>query len=106
MANIFEVTDCRGRRVVCSEEIWCDHILAGRSWMRGWEPIVIEAIEHPTYICEDRNRTEREVYYLLRTNGEARYIKVVVNFAAGENGSVVSAFPTDSGKAGERIIWI
>jgi hypothetical protein len=72
--------------------------------MREWASTVKQAIEHPHFICADRIHPERNIYYVFR-NKEGRYIKVVVGFETETLGYVISAFPTDSGKAEERMIW-
>ena len=104
MPNVFEVTDPRGRKVVCTEECWDWHILNARPWMEGWEGRVSEAIEKPTFIGQDVRKQNRQVYYRLRRR-EMRYIKVVVEFEGEELGTVITAFPADSPKRGERLIW-
>ena len=105
MANIFEVTDPRGYVVVCSEEIWNSHILANRPFMTGWEEEVKAAIQSPSFgVYQDANRQERQIYYRRHT-GKQRYMKVVVAFFEKDSGSVVTAFPTASMKAGEKLIW-
>jgi hypothetical protein len=105
MPKIFEVNDPRGYTVVCSEEIWNSHILANRPFMKGWEDDVKSAIENPTFgIYQDANHQERHIYYRLHA-GRQRYIKVVVKFDADNFGDVITAFPTDSMKAGEKLIW-
>ncbi|MEP7291481.1 MAG: hypothetical protein ABI835_06840 [Chloroflexota bacterium] len=102
MANIFETKDPRGFKVVCSEEQWNDHILANHSDMEGLEQKVKEAIERPTMgIFEDARHSDRKIYY--RKQPKKFYIKVVVAFE-GDSGFVITAFPTDSGKSGEKLI--
>ena len=106
MANCFEVEDCRGYKVVCSEENWYDKILGSRPWMKGWEELVKEAICNPSFICADKKKPKkRHVYYLFHTNKENRYIKVLVAFNSKNFGNVISAFPVSHGKDGESLIW-
>jgi hypothetical protein len=106
MANTFEVVDCRGRKVICSEENWCDKILGSRPWMKGWETVIKEALRKPLFICTDKDKPEhRQAYYMLHTFKNNRYIKVLVVFNSKNVGRVISAFPTASGKDGESVIW-
>src|SRR5438552_2226005 len=105
MSNLFEVTDPRDRTVICTEACWNDHILGSRPFMRGWEQEIIDAIEHPTIgIFQDADRVDRHIYYRRRTK-QPRYIKVVVSFSQSDIGTVITAFPTDSPKSGEKLIW-
>ncbi len=105
MSNLFEVTDLRGHKVVCTETCWNDHILSQRPWMLGWEDEIRKAIESPYMgIFQDNEFDNREIYYGL-SEGKQRYIKVVVEVQEGNYNEVVTAFPTDSPKKGERLIW-
>ena len=104
MPNLFEVTDPRGRKVVCTEERWSGHVLQARPWMKGWEEEVRAAIEEPYFgVYQDADYPNRNIYYRLH-KGKDRYIKVVVSFE-DEVGRVVTAFPMSSPKAGEKLIW-
>jgi hypothetical protein len=105
ISNWFEVVDVRGYVVTCTEETWCDKILGARPKMRGWEDLIKEAIRKPSYICSDRLYKNRQVYYMLHDYKGNKYIKVVVKFNSKNIGRVISAYSTDSGKAGEKIIW-
>lgn len=51
MANIFEVIDPRGFKVICTEEQWNNHILGKRAWMKGWEQEIQKIISEPLMIC-------------------------------------------------------
>lgn len=103
--NIFEVTDCRGYFISCSEQNWYGKILGSRPFMESWLPIVKKAIQEPHFICEDSIRKDRNVYYLFHQFENDKYIKIVVRFNSNNKGIVISAFPTDHGKQGETIIW-
>jgi hypothetical protein len=105
MPNVFEITDPRGRKVVCTEDRWKWHILSSHPWMTGWESEVMAAIQTPTIgIYQDAESENRHIYYML-PEGRKRYIKVVVDFDDQAVGTVITAFPTDSPKPGERLIW-
>ena len=105
MSNLFEVSDPRGHKIICTEDCWNEHILFNRPWMIGWENEVQKAIESPHMgIFQDNAYKNREIYYGLSA-GKERYIKVVVESKDQNYGEVITAFPTDSPKSGERMIW-
>lgn len=107
-AWLFEAQDPRGRVVRCSRERWEAHILSQRPWMAGWEEDVIAAIRRPHIgIYRDRDSADRQIYYRRQDRkGRARYLKVIVEFRGnGDEGVVISAFPVDSPKPGEKLIW-
>jgi hypothetical protein len=105
MPNIFEVIDPRGRRVICTEEVWNDHVLYNHPWMDGREEEVKAAIQKPSFgIYQDAGSEHRHVYYHLHKS-KRYYIKVVVEFVEDTTGKVITAFNPDSTKAGERLIW-
>ena len=70
----------------------------------GWIDRVERAVVRPTHsIYGDSHHKKRACYY-LRIEGKDRYLKVVVEFGA-RYGSVISAYPCDSMKPEERLIW-
>lgn len=105
MPNVIEASDPRGYPVICTEDTWNYHILPRHSNLTGREAEVKQAIEHPAFITQDATRSERNIYFRF-TSGKARllYLKVVVSFENNQ-GTVITAFLTDSGKTGETIIW-
>jgi len=73
--------------------------------MADWASELIHAIEKPTMgIFQDATYSTRNVYY-GRHKGKTQYIKVVVEFEKGDIGYVVTAYPDDSGRTGEYMIW-
>lgn len=106
MANIFEAEDLRGKKIICTEDCWNNHILRNRPFMNGWEDDVKEAIQDPTLGCiyQDAEREDRCIYYRLNRRNNS-YIKVVVNFDSNGLGNVITAFPTSAPKSGEKLIW-
>lgn len=106
MANVIDVKDCRGYRVICTEEIWYRKILVSRPWMNGWERFVSQALQTPSFICKDKDRENRHAYYMIHVAKQNRYVKVVVKFNSDNEGFVISAYPADSGKSGEELIWM
>lgn len=104
MPNLFEVTDPRGWKVICTEDCWNQHVLFHHLDMAGREDEVKQTIEKPTYgIYQDATRQNRYIYY-CKQGTKSYYIKVVVDFD-GKEGEVITAFPADSMKAGEKWIW-
>ena len=101
----FETVDPRGRRVICTREIWFDKILVKRPWREGWGEVVRAAIESPSMpICKAADYEDRQVYYRRLNKNSPRYIKVIVDFENKESGVLISAYPADSGKSVEMPI--
>jgi hypothetical protein len=73
--------------------------------MAGQEEVVRLAIQYPIWIALDVDGHGREDYYGEHPSGQRR-TKVVVEFDASGNGRLVTAFPANSGKRGERVVWI
>ena len=100
----FKVTDPRNRVIICTAECWYRHILSERPWMEKYEDRVIATISNPNIgIFRDADFENRQVYY-RRQGKKKRYLKVVIEFSSEKLGRVVTAFPTDSMKPGEK--WI
>ena len=104
MANIFEVIDPRGFKVICTEEQWNNHIIGKRAWMKGWEQEIQKIISEPLMICQDPDFEDRNVYY-RRPSRRRLYLKAIVLITKDLNGFIISAFPCDSCKSGEKLIW-
>lgn len=105
MPNQLEAVDPRGRKIICTAERWASHIVSFHPAMIGDEKEVIAAIEDPEFgIYGDADFANRQVYY-RRTRGKLRYTKVVVEFNEAGEGKVITAFRTDSPKAGEKLVW-
>jgi hypothetical protein len=73
--------------------------------MDGWENLVSKAIQTPSFICEDNTHKDRHAYYMMHITRFNSYIKVVASFNSKNRGFVISAFPADSGKIKEMVIW-
>lgn len=107
MANQFICTDPRGIRIVCTEECWHRHIVGPKPRMAGKQQIVIEAIEHPIhdFIFQDNDYENRENYYGYFP-GRKLFMKAVAEFPEDHSeGTIITAFPTDGLKSGEKPIW-
>ena len=104
--NVLDVTDCRGYRITCSEETCYGKILPARPTLQNRLNNIEEAIRLPHFMCEDVIKKNRNAYYLIRPKGENRYLKVVVELnPKTKKGILITAYFTDKGKEGERIIW-
>jgi len=75
--------------------------------MSGWHIRVKHVIEKPvTGIYRDADYETRNVYYGHITLHRRRmYLKVIVEFDENNRGTVITAFPADSPKPGESLIW-
>lgn len=80
MTVLFETTDPRGKKVICTEEIWLIHVLDGHPEMEGLEDEVRQTIQSPIYgmIYQDRDYPERNIYY--HQKNKFVYTKVVIEF--------------------------
>jgi hypothetical protein len=104
----FSVADPRGRKIICSAETWNNHIVANHPSMDGREDAIIATISNPElgFIYQDKFYPNRHIYYRRQSRGRA-YWKAVVEFDDEDesDGRVVTAFPCDSKKSGELMIW-
>ncbi len=103
MAVLFQTTDPLQRSIVCNDERWNEHVLSQRSWMEFWVEDVKRTLENPTFICCSADHNNVEVYYYIPAP-MCKYLRVVVKFD-NDQGEVITAYPTDSGKPGETMIW-
>ncbi len=104
MANKIDVTDPRGKSISCSEECWNIHIVGARPWMYEWEDRVKQSLISPDLIFQDVDFPDRHCYYYLEPK-KKKYMKVVVQFESDKMGKVITAFPSDSIKNGEKLLW-
>jgi hypothetical protein len=102
----FEAIDPRGFRVLCLQTCWFNHILDEHFEMTDEEADVISAIQdpNPPFIFQDVGFPKRHVYY-RRLKSTDYLIKVIVDFSNADYGEIITAFKTDSGKKGEKILW-
>lgn len=105
----FEVEDPRGRRIVCTQEVWRNHITRKRPWMSTpeWIEIVKKTLQEPLGpIYQDANDPSKRQVYYRRITSPTRYLKVIVEFESEESdGQLITATPANNGKTGERPIW-
>jgi len=107
MPNHIECVDPRGIRVVCTEKIWTQKILASHGDLTGCEHLVRLTIEKPrfNFIFQDAKQPSRNMYYGLFAESPF-YLKVVVELdQSGTRARVVSAYRTSNTKRTEVLIW-
>jgi len=104
----FETIDFEGRRIICDELRWNDHIIGDpdHPYMEGTEQEIIEALQDPAYGLRyyDRTYPNHRVYYKISKTKDY-YTKVVVRFDndKGEGiGKVWTAYQPDSVTDSER----
>jgi hypothetical protein len=104
MPTLFEVIDPRGKKVICTDEIWYWHVVDGHSEMEDQIEQVKAAIQEPLLgmIFQDRDYPERNIYY--KRHSKFIYIKVVVEFLKN-GGTLITAYMTDALKPGESLLW-
>jgi len=103
-----ETTDFLGRRIVCTELQWKDHIVGCKhhDYMEGEEKTVIEALTDPDYGLRhiDADDPTKRCYYKSSPRKDY-FTKVVVKFE-NENGEglgyIVTAFMPDNIRPGEK----
>ena len=108
MANLFEVVDPRGIPIYCSVDQWNEHIAISRNEDglnidNNWKDLVIRTIENPVILAQDKDFSDRNVYY-YHPGSSAYYMKVVIQIRRNI-GRVITAFETNNVKSGERLLW-
>ena len=100
-------TDFKGRRIICTESRWKEHIIGdpNHPYMEGAESEVIEAIQDPEYgfRCIDRDYPNRRVYYKM-SKSKDYWIKVIVRYKddnCSGIGTVWTAYMPDEMTDGE-----
>jgi hypothetical protein len=68
--------------------------------MAGHEKEVKDALEHPEEIR--RSKSDKAVYLFYKTERKGRWV-CAVSKKLNEEGFLITAYPTDSIKAGEKI---
>jgi hypothetical protein len=105
----FDVLDFKGRRIICTELQWANHIASDRNhaFMIDCEDEIIETLQSPDnglrYIDRKDPRRKRDYYKLSRSRDY--YTKVVVEYDNDECsgvGRVHTAYMPDQMTAGER----
>jgi hypothetical protein len=76
--------------VELSRDRW-QHIVDGHPELALHEEEVLRAVEAPTEALAGREADEE--WFYLRDAGPSRWLKVVVVFASGTRGRIITAFP-------------
>ncbi len=113
MANLWRCQDRWGREIVLTDARWHAHIVHEHRAMAPHRDLVRQTVESPEEVKHDRTKASREVFYRrwrLSRHGRLVWLKVVVRFTTdprtlAERGTVVTAYPTNRQKPGERHKW-
>ena len=97
---IFDVFTPLGFQVRTTSKFWELIVNVKHPVMRGREREVEEALRYPDEIR--RSRGDTDVYLFYRPERPDRWICVVVKRLDGE-GFVITAYPTDTIKEGQRV---
>jgi hypothetical protein len=108
MAEVWRVTDRRGREVVLTEDDW-RHVVLEHPPMVGREEDVRAAVEQAEMINRDRRRAHRECHYRRPGPDRAR-LKVVIHYSPVPPqgtwaGRVITAYPVEVIPAKEQQLW-
>ncbi len=112
-ANALECRDRDGTRIVCSRSTWEKHIIAEHPEMRDGEQSVVQTVEAPQLIYQDRNHPDRRIFYrrsVLAVPYDRSYLRVVVDYRKmrlrkSYTGYVLTAFPVENTRKGDTLIW-
>lgn len=99
-ALLFEVRTPLGFRVRATRARWAMPVTAKHPVMQGREDDVQAALGDPSEIR--RSRSDRDVYLFYRPERPGRWICAVAKRLHDE-GVLITAYPTDAIKAGERL---
>ena len=97
---LFDVLTPLGFHVSVSRAYWQIIISIKHPVMSGHEKEVKVALEHPEEIRH--SRTDASVYLFYKTQRKGRWVCAVSKKVNG-SGFLITAYPTDAIKAGERI---
>ena len=97
---LFDVETPLGFHVRVSRSYWQIIITIKHPTMAGHEKEVKSTLEHPEEIR--RSKTDSAVYLFYKTQRKGRWVCAVSKKLNGE-GFLITAYPTDVIKAGEKI---
>ncbi len=97
---LFDVLTPLGFRVRVSRSYWKMIISVKHPVMAGHEDEVKNALQNPEQIRQ--SKTEPSVYLFYAKHGKERWVCVVSKRLNGE-GFLITAYPTDTIKAGEKV---
>lgn len=97
---LFEVETPLGFRVRCTRT-WWDHVTAIKHpAMSGRMDVVVQTLQNPLEVRQSRR--DASIFLFYRSNGPRRWICVVAKQMDGA-GFLVTTYPTDAIKEGDRI---
>ena len=107
--EFFCVPDYEGVDVLCERARWEEKIVRNRPELDGREDEVIEAIQNPELVLQDRDYPNRKHH--IRRAPEGLYLKVVAGYrydaASGTVlGHFVTAFLQDRLRDGDTLLYI
>lgn len=101
MANIFDIVDPRGKKIICTEKTWDEHIKKHFGNSDFWKGEAEETVKNPDSIYSDVDCDKTENYYRQL---EKVKIKVCTRLIDDEI-IVVSAHLRNVIKTGEILLW-
>ena len=63
MGNAIEEEDYRGRKVICTDRTWNEHIVSGHEIMKKNKEAVIDTIQNPDSVYVSSTNPSRDVYF-------------------------------------------
>ena len=102
-----DVIDYDGNRVLCDGERWAAKIDANHPELSGKQAEVVEAIQNPEIVLQDREYSARR--HLIRRNADSLYICVVVEYVYSNGsfaGRLVTAFVRSRLRLGDKILFM
>ena len=97
---LFDAATPLGFHVKVTRSYWQIIVSVKHPVMAGHEKDVKAALEYPEEIR--KSRTDAAVYFFYKTQRKGRWVCAVSKKTNGE-GFLITAYPTDSIKAGEKI---
>jgi hypothetical protein len=110
--KFFYCRDKDGVEVVCDENTWYNHIIAGHPEMVGCEAYVKAAVESPFQIYQDRSNLKKKIIYqpfVLPKPFHTQYLRIAIEYKQNLFGRIIghvcTAFACKEKKGGDILIW-
>ena len=108
-AVVLRCRDRWDREIILTGRTWYDHVLRNHAELIDHLAAVERTIRRPQRVNLDKDYDDREIFYrrgVLPVPYDRDYLKVVVEFGNDPRyGRVVTAFLTETIKAGEPMRW-
>lgn len=107
MANRIETIDYNGKKVICTNNQWYNHVIKNHKIMAHNQSAVEDTIQHPDKVYSSDSNTKRNVLFkesTLATYGTKFKTKVIVEYDSDDSGEVVTAFPVREEKGGIKDV--